>query len=77
MRVAMFITFVVACLLAVLNGLLSSGALAPVLGAIWSLVAVVAMGFRAVLDALHRREHSGMPAEGVDRGGVRMPGWLK
>lgn len=58
MRVAMFITFVIACLLALANGLLGTGASSSVLGAIWSLVAVVAMGFRAVLDALHKRERA-------------------
>jgi hypothetical protein len=58
-------------------GLLGSSATSSILGAVWTLVAVVAAGFRGVLDAMSAQRAGSEPSgEPGDRGGVRMPSWL-
>lgn len=79
MRFIMLIVFVAACLFATAYGVFGTSAASSVLGAIWTLIAVVALIGRGVLDALHRL--GGVPAEPGrepgDRGGAGMPSWLK
>lgn len=64
MRFALFIAFIISCLMAIAFGVFGNTTASSVLGAIWSLVAVVAMGFRGVLDALRARERGAVPATG-------------
>jgi hypothetical protein len=78
MRTILFPVFLVAFAMAIGYGLFATGPLASVLGAIWTLIAVVAMVGRGILDALHRNEAGAQPSgEPGDRGGVQLPGWLK
>ncbi len=62
MRFGLFLAFVISCVLAVVHGMLGESATSAILGAIWTLIAVVAMGFRAVLDALRVRAAADEPA---------------
>ncbi len=78
MRFILFIVTMAACAMALGYGLLGTSATSSILGAVWTLIAVVAAGFRGVLDALRARggfssEPRGEPG---DHGGARMPSWL-
>lgn len=78
MRFILFIACMAACAMALGYGVLGSSATSSVLGAVWTLVAVVAAGFRGVLDALHGRSgFSPQPSrEPGDRGVSRVGSWL-
>lgn len=78
MRAILFIVTVAACVMGLGYGVLGTSATSGILGAVWTLIAVVAAGFRGVLDALHARAGAGSEPRGEpgDRGGARMPSWL-
>ncbi|RZL38723.1 MAG: hypothetical protein EOP35_05125 [Rubrivivax sp.] len=79
MRTVLFIVTMAACAMGLGYGVLGTGPISSVLAAIWTLIAVVAIVGRGVLDAMLTRDGAGADPSGEpgDRGGARMPGWLK
>ncbi len=79
MRLILFPVFLLACLITLAYAFVISTPLAPVLCAIWALIALVALVGRAVLDALHRLAggHAEPRGEPGDRGGAYMPPGIK
>ncbi|MFG6413824.1 hypothetical protein ACG02S_07910 [Roseateles sp. DC23W] len=73
MRFVLFLTFLAACSMAVIYGLFATGPYSAVLGALWTLIALVAGIGRAVLDALRPQ---GDQPQHEGGGGAKMPAWL-